>query len=86
MPGVESYQTPGWITQLAAERRKVRERLDERRAVRVPSQDPGYEDEGEAWPAWTEGNHEAILQPPKPEMRPAQAVLQRAAEMAAERS
>ena len=49
-PGAESYQTPEWITRLAAERRAVRERLDERKAVRVPSEDPDYEDEGEAWP------------------------------------
>ncbi len=29
------------------------------------------EDEGEAWPAWPEPDRDAILQPPKPEMRPA---------------
>ena len=84
--GAESYQTPEWITQLAAERRAVRERLDERRAVRVPSEDPDYEDEGEAWPAWVGRDREAILQPPKPEMRPAAAVAERFADLQPERS
>ena len=85
-PGAESYQTPEWITRLAAERRAVRERLDERRGVRVPSEDPDYEDEGEAWPAWAERDRDAILQPPKPEMRPAPAVLERRADLQPERS
>jgi len=83
--GAESYRTPEWITQLAAERRAVRERLDERRTVRVPSEDPDYEDEGVA-PAWVGRDREAILQPPKPEMRPAFAVAERLAELQLERS
>ena len=44
--GAVSYRTPEWITQLAAERRAVRERLDERRAVRVPSAEPGLRGRG----------------------------------------
>ncbi len=78
--GAESYETPEWITRLAAERRAVRERLDERKGVRVPSQDPDYEDQGEAWPAWTARDRDAILQPPGPQMQPAPAIAQRAAQ------
>jgi hypothetical protein len=85
-PGAESHQTPEWITRLAAERRAVKERLDERRGVRVPSADPDYEDEGEAWPAGAERDRDAILQPPKPEMRPALAVLGRPPDRQLERS
>jgi hypothetical protein len=85
-PGAESYQTPEWITRLAAERTAVRERLDERKGVRIPSADPDYEDQGEAWPSWKERDRDAILQPPKPEMRPAPALLERAADRQLERS
>jgi hypothetical protein len=84
-PGAEAYQTPEWISMLAAERRAVGERLDERKGVRVPSEDPDFGDLGEAWPTWTERDRDAILQPPKPEMRPAQAVAQRYADIQAER-
>jgi hypothetical protein len=83
--GAESYKTPGWITRLAGERRAVRERLDQRKGVRVPSQDRDYEDQGEARPVWTERDRDAILQPPKPQMQPAPAIAQRAAQAYPER-
>ena len=51
--------------------------------MRVPHEDPDYQDLGEAWPAWHERQRDAILQPPKPEMRPAPEV-ERAAEAQAE--
>src|SRR5690242_3805151 len=76
-PGEESYEPPEWITRLAAERRAVRERLDERKAVRIPSEDPDYEYEGEAWPAWTDRDRDAIFQPPRPHMQPTPAVAER---------
>lgn len=78
IPGAETYETPEWITRLAEERRAVREKLDERKGVRVPAEDPDYEDLGEAWPAWRERQRDAILQPPKPEMRPAPEVVRAA--------
>ncbi len=81
-PGVEQYETPEWIMRLAAERRAVREGLDERKGVLVPSEDPDYGYEGLAWRTWVERDRDAILQPPKPEMRPAPAVDERAAAMA----
>jgi len=84
-PGTEAYQTPDWITRLAAERRAVRERIDERKAVRAPSEDPDYEPINEARTAWTQRDRDAVLQPPKPQMRPAPAILQRVADMEAER-
>ena len=83
VPGAETYKTPEWVTRLAEERRAVREKLDERKGVRVPHEDPDYQDLGEAWPAWHERQRDAILQPPKPEMRPAPEV-ERAAEAQAE--
>jgi len=83
-PGADTYEASEWIAQLAAERCAVRERLDERKSVRVPS-DPDYEPIAEAWPAWVERDRAAILQPPKPHIRPAPAVLRRVAELEAER-
>jgi hypothetical protein len=84
-PGADTYEAPEWIAQLAAERRAVRERLDERKAVLVPSEGPDYDPVAEAWPAWVERDRQAILQPPMPEIRPAPAVLQRVADLEAER-
>ncbi len=84
VPDIASYQAPEWISRLANERRAVRERLDERRGVRIPSEDPDFEDEGEAWPTWHHRDSGAILHPPKPEMRPAPAIAERYADMQAE--
>lgn len=78
-PGQPGYETPGWMARLAAERRAFQEKLDERKGLRIPSEDPDYENEGEAWPAWTAPDRDAILQAPRPEIRPAPEVLHRAA-------
>jgi hypothetical protein len=85
-PGSETYQAPEWITQLAAERRAVAGRMDERQAILIPGEDPDYVPLGLAWPTWAERDRDAILQPPKPEMRPSPLVLQRAADLQAEPS
>ena len=84
VPG-DLCQTPEWIARLAEERRAFREQLGERQSLRVPAEDPDYEDEGEAWPTWISRERDAILQPPKPEMRPAQQVVERAQEREATR-
>jgi hypothetical protein len=85
-PSEEPYETPEWITRLAAERRAVREKLEERQGVRVPSEDPDAQDEGEAWPTWFRRDRDAILQPPKPEMTPSPRVVELANQRAAERA
>jgi hypothetical protein len=49
-----------------------RARLEERQGVRIPNEDPDYEDEGEAWPSpWQPWDRDAVLKPPQPEIRPA---------------
>ncbi len=85
-PSEEPYETPEWITRLAAERRAVREKLEERQGVRVPSKDPDAQDEGEAWPSWFRRDRDAILQPPKPEMKPSPRVVELADERAAQQA
>jgi hypothetical protein len=81
-PGQEEYKTPEWITRLAAERRAAREELERRKGLRIPSEDPDTQDEGEAWPTWFRRDRDAILQPPKPEMTPAARVVELADERA----
>jgi hypothetical protein len=83
--GTDSYRTPEWITRLAAERRAVCERLGERANARVASPGLGHGHREEACPAWPRPARDAILQPPRPEIRPSPAVAQRAAEHQAER-
>ncbi len=41
----------------------------------VPAEDPDWEDEGPAWTVW-EAQRDAILPPPKPEIGPAEGVLE----------
>ena len=84
-PVAEHYETPEWIAGLAAERRAARELLDERKAIRIPSVDPDYEPEGAAWPVRADRERDAVLQPPKPEMQAAPAVLQRIPDLQAGR-
>ena len=75
-----AHQTPAWVTELAERTRAAREKVDERKAVRVPNEDHEWQDEGEAWPDMLRLDRDAIIQPPKPEIRPAAAVMQRAAD------
>jgi hypothetical protein len=62
-------EPPEWMTRLAEQRRAFQEKLAERQNVMVPDEDPDYGFLGQAWP-WAEPDPHAILQPPKPELRP----------------
>ena len=66
-------ETAEWITRTAEQRAAFRAQAEERQGVMVPSEDPDYEPEGEAWPSWPTRDRDAILQPPKPELRPSPA-------------
>jgi hypothetical protein len=59
---------PEWATRLAKQRRAFQEKLAERQNVMVPDEDPDYGFLGQAWP-WRERDPDAILQPPRPELR-----------------
>jgi hypothetical protein len=71
----EGLPEPGWLAELAEQRRVFREELEARQSVPVPNEDPDWEDEGPAWPQW-HAQREAILQPPKAEIRPAEGALE----------
>jgi len=69
-----------WIKDLAASHRTFAGTLAEQQSLTVPSEDPDYGDLGQAFPPWPTPPGDAILQPPKPEIRPSPHVLQRAAD------
>jgi hypothetical protein len=75
-PETEAEHTVG----VAARRAAVREKLEERQGLMVPSEDPDLQDEGEAWPSWHRPARDAVLQPPKPELRPSPRVIEVEAE------
>jgi hypothetical protein len=69
-----------WIKDLAAAHRTFADTLAERQSLTVPSEDPDYGNLGQAFPPWPGPARDAILQPPKPQIRPSPQVLQRAAD------
>jgi hypothetical protein len=71
---------PQLVTDLAAAHRTFARRLADRQSLTVPSPDPGFGDLGQAFPPWPGRSRDAILQPPKPEIRPSPQVLERAAD------
>jgi hypothetical protein len=72
--------TGQWIKDLAATHHTFADKLAERQSMTVPSEDPNYGNLGQAFPPWPGPARDAILQPPKPEIRPSPQVLQRAAD------
>jgi hypothetical protein len=69
-----------WISDLAARRQAFQEKMTERQALRVPSEDPEEADLGRAFPGWSPPERDAILQSAKPEIQPAAKILELAAE------
>jgi hypothetical protein len=82
VPG-EPLAQPGWLADLEEQRRVFREELNARQNVVIPNEDPDWEHEGPAWQRW-QAQRDAILQPPKAEIRPAEDVLEAARERDAE--
>ena len=79
-PDEPTGETGQWIKDLAAAHRIFAARLAARQSLMIPSQDPAIGDLGQAFPPWPRPGREAILQPPKPEIRPSPLVLERAAD------
>ena len=51
---------------------RFRAEMDSRAGVLIPHEDPDYEPEGEAWPDLGRPRRDAVLQPPRPIMKPPQ--------------
>ena len=69
-----------WIKDLAAAHRTFAGTLAERQSLTIPSEDPDYGNLGQAFPPWPGPAADAIVQPPKPQIRPSPQVLQRTAD------
>jgi hypothetical protein len=84
-PGQQLPEMSQWIKDLAAEHHTFADTIAERQSQTIPSEDPGYGDLGQAFPPWPGPARDAILQPPRPEIRPSARVLERAADRDADR-
>src|SRR5262249_39406736 len=73
----EPLAQPGWLAELEEQRRGFRGGGEARGNGMVPAEDPHWEGQGPAWRVW-EAQRDAILQPPKPEIQPAEGVLEAA--------
>jgi hypothetical protein len=76
-PGEQPGEIGQWIKDLAAAHRAFAERLANLQSLTIPSPDPDYGDLGRAFLPWPRAARGAILQPPKPEIRPSPYVLER---------
>ncbi len=84
IPGRAEHQTPEWVTELAERNRAALEKIEETSGLRMPAEDHEWEDIGEAWPDELRRERDAVIQPPKPEIRPAEPVAEAAREAASQ--
>jgi len=68
-----------WIKDVDARRQEFARQMAERRRL-AASQDPGRRNQSQFHPGWSGFGAEALLQPPKPEIRPSELVLERTRE------
>jgi conjugative relaxase-like TrwC/TraI family protein len=78
-PAAGISDTARQIEELAARHREFAAKLAERQTMKIPAEDPDYEDLGPAFPAWTPVR-DAILQPPPPSIQPSQRILEQIAD------
>jgi hypothetical protein len=77
-------ELPVQVSRIAEYNRKRQTAIDERRTMRIPAEEPDAMDLGEAWNVLAERRRDAVIQPPKPPIPAAAAVIERAAEQEAE--
>jgi len=68
------------MAEIAEYNRKRQNEIDERRTMRIPAEEHEEADLGEAWNVLAERRRDAVIQPPKPPIPAADAILERAAE------
>jgi hypothetical protein len=66
-----------WTTDLAARHREFAANLAERQSLTIPAEDPDFQALSPAFPGWAQPGKDAILQPPKPPIRPSERILER---------
>jgi hypothetical protein len=79
VPNQQIGDTAAWIRDLTAQRQAFREQIEERQGLKMPSEDPDWEDLDGAFPSWKVSRRGVILQPPKPQIIPLAKILQLAA-------
>jgi len=79
-PGQKIPAIAPWITELAARHHAFAGQLAERQSPAIPPEDPGHSDLSQAFPAWDTLTRDAILQPPRPLIRPSARIMARAAD------
>jgi conjugative relaxase-like TrwC/TraI family protein len=79
-PGQDIGEMAEWIKGLVAQRQAFREKIEERQALTIPSEDPDREHHGQAFPSRSPPERDAILQPPKPMIKPSAKILELACE------
>jgi hypothetical protein len=82
--GYDQPELPLQVSQIAQYNRERQAEIDERRSLRIPAEEPSEMDLGEAWNVLAERRRDAVIQPPKPPIPAANAILERAAEREAE--
>jgi hypothetical protein len=68
-------ELPAQIDEIREYNRQRQREIDERKSQRIPAKDHEEADLGQAWTTVTTHQREAVLQPPKPPIRPADAVI-----------
>jgi hypothetical protein len=81
-PDRDTTAEPGWVKELAERNARAQEKLAEREAVQVPSEDPEAGGLGMAWPDLLERERDPLLQPAELDMRPSAGVLAEASRQA----
>lgn len=76
----EQPELPLQVTEIADYNRQRQAEIDQRRTMRIPAEEPGEMDLGEAWNVLAVRRRDAVIQPPKPPIPAAEAVRERAAE------
>jgi conjugative relaxase-like TrwC/TraI family protein len=71
----EPVGEPGWAQELTERNARAQEKLAEREAVQVPSEDPEAEGLGMAWPDLLDRERDPLLHPAELDMRPSAGVL-----------
>jgi conjugative relaxase-like TrwC/TraI family protein len=78
--GYDQPELPVQVSEVAEYNRKRQAEIDERRSMRIPAKEPDEMDLGEAWNVLAERRRDAVIQPPKPPIPAAEAVIERVAE------
>jgi hypothetical protein len=73
-------ELPLQVSEVAEYNRQRQAEIEERRSMRIPAEEPHEIDLGPAWDVLAERRRDAVIQPPKPPIPAADAVLERAAE------